>query len=92
MAFSTNFCNIETDMSGYTVWPQALYSFKESPKTIFGIFLWTQNVYVVRTVEWDFFYDFHTLWIGKNGELIMELPSSKNPILTDEEDNSEPKN
>ena len=39
MAFSTNFCNIETDMSGYTVWPQALYSFKESPNlTIFGIF------------------------------------------------------
>ena len=39
MAFSTTFCPIKTDLSGNTVWPQALQVFKNPPKwTILGIF------------------------------------------------------
>ena len=39
LATSTNFCLIKTDLSGNTVWLQAL-EFKNSPKwTIFGIFV-----------------------------------------------------
>ena len=51
LAFSTNFCSIESDLSGNTVWPQAL-GFQNSPKqSIFGTFnklLSTQNVNVAR--------------------------------------------
>ena len=38
LAFSTNFCPIETDLSGNTVWPQAL-RFKKSPNWGFLAFL-----------------------------------------------------
>ena len=61
LATSTNFCPIQSDLSGNTVCPQA-HVFKTSPKlTIFGIFyklLSTQNVNVARfarNVECDFF-------------------------------------
>ena len=36
-AFSTNFCPIKTDLSGNTVWPQALGFQKLAKSTIFGI-------------------------------------------------------
>ena len=38
LAFSTNFCPIKTDLSGNTVWPQALVLKKLAKLTIFGIF------------------------------------------------------
>ena len=39
MAFSTNFCPIEIDLSGNTVWPQQATGFQKLVKlTIFGIF------------------------------------------------------
>ena len=50
LTFSTNFCPINIDLSGNTVWPQAIFD-KMS----------TQNVNVARfarNVEWDFFFDF----------------------------------
>ena len=37
-AFSTNFCPVETDLAGNTVWPQALCFQKLAKMTIFGIF------------------------------------------------------
>ena len=64
LPLSANFGLINIDLSGNTIWPQALV-FKNSPKlTIFGIFselLSTQNVNVARFaryVEWDFFCEF----------------------------------
>ena len=69
LEFSTNFCPIKSDLSGYTIWLQEckLQVFKKSPKlTIFGIFdqlLSTQRVNVARFArndEWDFFCNFQT--------------------------------
>ena len=66
LAFSTNFCPFKTDLSGNTVWPQALGFQKLAKLSIFGIFnllLSTQNVNVARfarNVEWDFLEDFQT--------------------------------
>ena len=68
LAFSTNFWPIKTDMSGNSVWPQALGFQKLAKLSIFGIFnelLSTQNVNVARfdrNVEWHFFCDFQTPW------------------------------
>ena len=62
------FVLIKTDLSGNTIWPQALGFQKLAKLTIFGIFnelLSTQNVNVARfarNVECNFFCDFQTLW------------------------------
>ena len=61
MAFSNNFCPIESDLSGNTVWQQASGFQHIAKLTISGIFnklLSTQNVNVARNVEFDFFCDF----------------------------------
>ena len=58
------------NLSGNTVWPQALGFQNLAKLTIFGIFnepLSTLNVNVARfarNVEWDFFFDFQTPWIS----------------------------
>ena len=58
VAFSNNFCPIKSDLSGNTIWPQAL-GFQKLAK-IFGIFndiLSTQNVDVARfarNIFWQF--------------------------------------
>ena len=68
LAFSTNFWPIKTDLSGNSVWPQALDFQKLAKLSIFGIFnelLSTQNVNVARfarNVEWDYFCDFQRPW------------------------------
>ena len=60
LAFSTIFCPIKIDLSGNTVWPQALDFQKLAKLAIFGIFdelLSTQNVNkarFARNVECDF--------------------------------------
>ena len=70
LAFSTNFCPIDIDLSGNTVWPQASVFQKLTKMNIFGLFnilLSTQNVNVARfvfNVEWGFFCDFQTLCYG----------------------------
>ena len=54
---ATIYYPIKIDLSGNSVWPQAL-GFQKSPKlTILDIFdelLSTQNVNLIRNVEWDF--------------------------------------
>ena len=61
MAFSTNFCPIQIDLSGNTVWLQALSFQKLVKLTVLGIFnqlLSTQNVArFARNVE---FFNFIT--------------------------------
>ena len=55
LAFSTNFCPIEIDLSGNTVWPQASGSQKLAIFDIFNEMLSTQNVNIARftrNVEW----------------------------------------
>ena len=75
LAFSTNFWSIKTDLSGNTVWPQALGFQKLAKLTIFGIFdllLSTQNVNVARfarNVERDF------LWFSNT--VLMRILTSK---------------
>ena len=63
MAFSTNFCPIEIDLSGNTVWLQALCFQKLVKLTVLGIFnqlLSTQNVYVARFARNVEFFNFIT--------------------------------
>ena len=63
LAFSTNFCPIEIDLSGNTVWPQASGSQKLAISDIFNEMLSTQNVNIARFarhVQCDFFSDFQT--------------------------------
>ena len=58
------FCCIEIDLSGKTVWPQILGFQKVAKLTILQ--LSTQNVNLARfarNVEWDFFCDFQTHWL-----------------------------
>ena len=69
LAFYTNFCPIQTNMSGNTVWQQASGFQKLAKMDHFWHFLMnflsTQNVNVARSarnVEWDFFCDFQTPW------------------------------
>ena len=64
LAFSTNFCPIDIDLSGNTVWPQ---THQNEHFCIFNILLSTQNVDLTRfacNVEWGFFCDFQTLCYG----------------------------
>ena len=56
LAFSTNFCPINIDLSGNTVWPQALRFWKLAKLSIFA----------APNVEWDFFSDFQTPCVGRN--------------------------
>ena len=76
MAFSTNFCPIKSDMSGNTVWPQAL-GFQNFTKNYhFWYFLSIQNVNIARfarNVEWDFLCDFQTLWITSKAQWILDI-------------------
>ena len=65
-AFSANFWSIKSDLSGNTVWPQAL-GFKIRPNgpflAFFNELLSSQNANVARNVEYDqcdFFGDFQT--------------------------------
>ena len=59
---------LENNLSGNTVWPQATILQKVAKLTIIGIFdelLSPQNVNVARFaryIEWDVFCDFQTLW------------------------------
>ena len=70
LAFSTNFCPFKIDLSGNTVWPQAL-DFQKFAKMhhfwpFFNEVLSIQNVGIARfarNVEWDFFCDFQTLCV-----------------------------
>ncbi len=70
LAFSTNFWPFKTDLSGNSVWPQAL-GFQKLAKLehfwhFFNELLSTQKVNVARfarNVEWDYFCDFQTLWL-----------------------------
>ena len=64
------FWPIKSDLSGNTVWTQASGFQKLAKLTIFGIsneLLFAHNVNVAhfaRNLEWDFFCDFQTLWVG----------------------------
>ena len=61
LALSTNFCLIEIDLYGNTVWPQASGFQKVAKLTIFGIFNEAQNANearFARNVEWYFFVIF----------------------------------
>ena len=66
VAFLTNFCPIEIDLSGNDVWPQASIVSKIHQIDHFSHFnelMSTQNVNVARfarNVEWDF------LWFSDN--------------------------
>ena len=61
LEFLITFCLIKSDLSGSTVWPQALGFQKLAKIERFGTFyelLSTQNVNIARfarNVEWDFF-------------------------------------
>ena len=74
--FSTNFWPIKTDLSGNSVWPQAL-GFQKTRQIgphfwhFFHELLSTQNVNV--NVEWDFFCDFQTPWKGSDYEYTLPL-------------------
>ena len=59
----THFCPIIINLSGSTIWLQALAFQKVAKLTIFNQLLSSQNVTVARfacNVEWDFFCDFQT--------------------------------
>ena len=66
VAFPTIFCPIKTDLSGNTVWPQASGFQKLAKMDHFWAFIINVNVArFARNVEWDFFCDFQTLWVGQ---------------------------
>ena len=64
LAFSINFCLINSDLSGNTVWPQASGFQKLAKLTIFNELLSTQNVNLARfarNFKWDFLSNFCTV-------------------------------
>ena len=79
LAFSINFCPIQSDLSGNTVWPQASVFQKLVKIDCFGVFnelLSIQNVNVARfarNVEGDFFYDFQTLCLFMKSWILAKL-------------------
>ena len=82
LAFFTNFWPIKTDISGNTVWHQALCFQKLAKLDHFWHFvmnLSTRNVNVARfarNVEWDFFCDFQTPWIIEKWDVTCSMMAS----------------
>ena len=78
LAFSTNFCPIEIDLSGNTVWPQASGSQKLAIFDIFNEMLSTQNVNIARfdrNIKWDFFLNFQTPWKISSSFILLSYKS-----------------
>ena len=72
LAFSTYFWPIKTDLSGNSVWPQALGFQKLAKLDHFWHFLmnfcplkFVNEARFARNVEWDFFCDFKTPCVSK---------------------------
>ena len=85
LAFFINFFTIKIDLSGSTVWPQA----SDIQNCLFLAFftkrLSTQNVNVARfarNIEWDFLYDFQTMWPSSTSKDFLLTKSRRSVFFT----------
>ena len=58
---SRHFFPIKSELSGNTIWPQALAFQKLAKLTIFGMF---DELLSSENIEWDFFCDLQTPWVS----------------------------